>query len=225
MRRRATLPRRGCGTHRTRPIAFPEIMILGAPGPTGAARHGPALDHLGTDDIEYRHGVPTVRAPVVVVQLALAGAGFLAERVANNMIKRKVASPRAILEALDRAGRRRKGVADLAAFCRRALEVEGHDDSPAARDLGVMLVRAGVPPFVTQHPVSVDGHDYFLDFAWPDQMVGLEYNGWEDHGARADKLRQRRHAPQSPRSRGLAGTRRDVRRDCRPSRPLGLSSR
>ena len=60
--------------------------------------------------------------------------------------------------------------------------MSGHDDSPAARDLGAAMLAAGVPPFVTQHYVAVEGHDYFLDFAWPAQKVALEYMGWEDHG-------------------------------------------
>jgi hypothetical protein len=129
-----------------------------------------------------RHGIATAAAPLVVVQLAQGGSGYLAQRVANHLFKRGHASPSSVLACLDVVGRRKRGTADLRAFCLRALEVEGHDDSPAARDLGAALLRAGVPPFVTQHPVSVDGHDYLLDFAWPEDLVGLEYAGWADHG-------------------------------------------
>jgi hypothetical protein len=136
--------------------------------------------------ITRRHGIPAVRTPLVVVQLAQSGAGYLAERVANDLIKRHLTNPGSILACLDLVGRRKRGSAGLRAFCLRALEVTGHDDSPAARDLGVALVRAGVPPFVTQHHVCVERHDCFFDFAWPQQMVGLEYAGWRDHGITRD---------------------------------------
>jgi len=111
---------------------------------------------------------------------------FLAQRIANDLFKRRVTTPRAVLECIEMVGCRKRGSAGLRAFCLRAVEVRGHDDSPAARDLGVALLRAGVPAFVTQHYVCVEGHDYFLDFAWPDQLVGLEYAGWADHGTTRD---------------------------------------
>lgn len=133
--------------------------------------------------IVERHGIRTVDAPLVVVELARLGAGYLAERVANDFFKRHITHPAAILEGVELAGKRRPGCADLRAFCERALRVRGHDDSPAARDLGDALLRAGVPPFVTQHPVTVEGRLYILDFAWPEHRVALEYNGWADHGA------------------------------------------
>ena len=121
-------------------------------------------------------------APLTVIQLVHAGAAYVAERVANDLIKRHQTSPRAILHCIEVAGRSSWAMASLRAYCERATTVRGHDDSPAARDLGAILIAAGVPPFVTQHYVPVDGHDYFLDFAWPDRKVGLEYQGWRDHG-------------------------------------------
>jgi len=130
-----------------------------------------------------RHAIPVVNGPLLVVQLAQEGAGYLAERVADDLFKRRVTGPAAILRCLEVTGCRQRGTPALQAFCERALSVRGHDDSPAARDLGAALVAAGVPAFVTQQYVPVDGHDYFLDFAWPSEMVGLEYAGWRDHGA------------------------------------------
>jgi hypothetical protein len=152
----------------------------------GASVHESRLDAAAW--IVHRHGIPTVAAPLVVVQLAQLGAGYLAERVANDFFKRHVTDARAIVACLELVGRRKQGSAQLRAFCLRALEIRGHDDSPAARDLGVSLVRAGVPPFATQHHVCVGRHDYFFDFAWPEQMVGLEYAGWRDHGITRDSF-------------------------------------
>jgi very-short-patch-repair endonuclease len=70
----------------------------------------------------------------------------------------------------------------LGRYCERALRVDGHDDSPPANALGVALLEAGLPPFETQYEVVVDGRVLHLDFAWPDEVVGLEYMGKADHG-------------------------------------------
>ena len=159
----------------------PQVTVF---GPPRHVRHVEvSRSQLPPDgNISMRHGIPTVAAPLIVVQLAHFGATYLAEKVANNFFGRHIAGPGQILDYLTLIGERRKGTADLRAFCLRALEVRGHDDSPAARDLGAALIAAGVPPFVTQYPVSVDGHDYMLDFAWPEHLAGLEYLGWKDHG-------------------------------------------
>jgi hypothetical protein len=138
--------------------------------------------------IVRRHGIQTAAAPLIVVQLARFGARFLAEKVANNLMARTATNPREILAVVDAIGARQPGMRDLRAFCERALKVRGHDDSPAARELGIALLEAGVPPFVTQHHVCIDGHDYWLDFAWVEDLVALEYAGQHEHGSTVDAL-------------------------------------
>lgn len=39
-----------------------------------------------------------------------------------------------------------------------------------------------LPPFVTQHPLTVEGHRYRLDIAWPEHRVALEGDGDGFHG-------------------------------------------
>ena len=55
-----------------------------------------------------------------------------------------------------------------------------------------------LPPFVTQHPVTVEGHRYRLDVGWPVQRVALEGDGDGFHGDHrsqdADGRRQERIA-------------------------------
>lgn len=68
--------------------------------------------------------------------------------------------------------------------------IEGRGAVPAlesALEAKVWLVvqRSGVPRPRRQHWVSLPGGRYRLDFAWPEQKVGLECDGWENHGPRS----------------------------------------
>jgi hypothetical protein len=40
---------------------------------------------------------------------------------------------------------------------------------------------AGLPKPVFEYPVVVDGHEYYLDLAWPDRMVAVECNDAGSH--------------------------------------------
>lgn len=50
-----------------------------------------------------------------------------------------------------------------------------------ARRMADMLVAAGLPNPVFEHRVVVDGHEYYLDIAWPSRMVCLECNDAGSH--------------------------------------------
>ncbi len=50
-----------------------------------------------------------------------------------------------------------------------------------ARRLARMLTDAGLPQPVFEHPVVVNGHQYYLDLAWPDCMVAIECNDRGSH--------------------------------------------
>lgn len=45
--------------------------------------------------------------------------------------------------------------------------------------------RAGLPPPRSQHPVTIDGRTYRIDFAYPDQKIAVELDGWRFHGTRS----------------------------------------
>jgi very-short-patch-repair endonuclease len=47
-----------------------------------------------------------------------------------------------------------------------------------------LVQRTGLPLPHRQFWVSLPGGRYRLDFAWPEQKVGLECDGWEHHGTR-----------------------------------------
>ncbi len=57
-----------------------------------------------------------------------------------------------------------------------------------------MVDEAGLPEPVPNHGLVLDGQRRFLDIAWPDHMVDLEFDGFEPHMVRAvfddDRVRQ-----------------------------------
>lgn len=50
-----------------------------------------------------------------------------------------------------------------------------------ARRMADMLTGAGLPMPVFEHRVVIDGHEYFLDLAWPTRMVTIECNDGGSH--------------------------------------------
>ena len=57
--------------------------------------------------------------------------------------------------------------------------------SPAELDVRRILVAAGLGEPVAQHQVVVGSTVYALDWAYPDERIGIEYNGWEFHRSRS----------------------------------------
>jgi very-short-patch-repair endonuclease len=57
-----------------------------------------------------------------------------------------------------------------------------------------MVDEAGLPDPVPNHGLVLDGQRRFLDVAWPEHMVVLEFDGYEPHMVRAvfddDRVRQ-----------------------------------
>ncbi|MDQ4095581.1 MAG: endonuclease domain-containing protein, partial [Actinomycetota bacterium] len=45
--------------------------------------------------------------------------------------------------------------------------------------------RTKLPPALLQHPVANEGKRYLIDFAYPEQMLAVELDGWRFHGGRA----------------------------------------
>ena len=79
--------------------------------------------------------------------------------------------------------------------------VKGYDPGGSDRELDVMrLIKSAGEGLVLpkqQYRVVVEGHTYYLDYAWPDSMHGLEWDSYEHHGKMAsdfhrDKDRTRR---------------------------------
>lgn len=57
--------------------------------------------------------------------------------------------------------------------------------SPAELDVRRVLVEAGLGEPLPQYQVDVGDTVYLLDWAYPDDRIAIEYNGWEFHGGRS----------------------------------------
>jgi very-short-patch-repair endonuclease len=55
----------------------------------------------------------------------------------------------------------------------------------------LLVQRSGLPLPRRQFWVSLPGGRYRLDFAWPEQKIGIECDGWEHHGRRSAFERDR----------------------------------
>jgi hypothetical protein len=160
-------------------VNYPEITTFGNRRHLieGAITHRSRLD--AAEATTHHGNLPVVVAALTVVQVAWTCTPYLAGSVANDLVRRHRTSFPAILRWVDiTSGGRRSQLREL---CLRAIEVGGHDDSPAARILGERLIGAGATGFQTDYRVETPGGPLFIDYAWPPEMVGLEYNGVRDH--------------------------------------------
>ena len=69
-------------------------------------------------------------------------------------------------------------------------------DSPPEPELLRLVRRHGIPAPVLGHRVRAGNRTYKLDVAWPEAMLGLEYDSWEHHRSfsafHGDRTRMRR---------------------------------
>jgi hypothetical protein len=139
-------------------------------------------------------GIPTTSIPRTLVDLtAVRGIGWIARAMdealrANRTI---ITDVRRCAERLGGAPGRRPSVVRLLVSERLALG-GGKTESWLERVVLGVLLEAGVPEPVAQHPVTISGRRYRLDFAWPDQRVDLEVDGpWHTTYATIQRDRQR----------------------------------
>lgn len=87
--------------------------------------------------------------------------------------------------------------------------------SPLERLVAGVLRGPGLPPFVIEHPVYVDGGVYYLDFAFPHYRVGVEADSrrWHSEAASFESDRVRHNALTAGGWRVLRVTERQVRSD------------
>jgi hypothetical protein len=135
-----------------------------------------------------------------LLDVAALVSGSALERIVDEAFCSPLCSPRAVLAAMERAQRRpgRPGVAAL----RAAIEpwLRGiRPGSPAEVRLLRRLADWGLPGPTLQHEVLLGPgaarRVAILDVAWPEHLVGLEYDGELHHGPRqlaADVEREER---------------------------------
>lgn len=141
------------------------------------------VDEYHLEDVTLRRRIPVTTVARTLVDCAplLRGRGL--GRAVDDAVRRgllRTEDLAACVERLPPVGRRRlAAVRDVLAD-----RVPGY--RPVANDwerwLAEVLRRARLPAPVHQHPVDVGGRRRFLDFAYPAERVGLEFDGFAEHG-------------------------------------------
>jgi very-short-patch-repair endonuclease len=176
------------------PPAEPEIVVLRTRR-TGARAPAPSTDRLPPIDLTVVDGIRTTAPPRTLIDVAgrLPRARF--EDVLDTaIVRRAVTVDRLRARAQDLWAPRRNG-------CAIVLELL------AARDPGLHLARnvweakvvrearrLGLPTPCLNFRVRVGGRVRYLDLAWPDAKVAVEFDGFVPHSTRRvfddDRLRQ-----------------------------------
>ena len=150
---------------------------------TGATIHRVLLPATHVTAVD---GIPvTTFERTLVDNAAKLGPGQLARALDHGLVAGEVslASLRSVIAELAPApGRRRARLLRLVG--ERAPGSELTDSQAEIRVL-TAIGRAGFPEPIPQHPVTVDGEDFYLDAAYPEQHLGIEYHGWDAHRTRS----------------------------------------
>lgn len=139
----------------------------------------------GTSHVTTFGAVPlTTPARTLCDLTSCCGLGAVS-RALNDALRRDLTTLKRIERVfLDLAnkGRRRS------TFMRLLLEerLPGFDPGESEQEAKIVrwLVGAGLPRPVQQHRVQVGSRRYRLDLAYPEQLIGIEYDGWDAHRSR-----------------------------------------
>ena len=132
-----------------------------------------------------RSGIPVTAAARTIADLSPLFETRVLGRMVDESLRRRIvtlAQLRSTHELL--AGRGRRRLATLAAVLDDRGPSFHPGDSPKEVWLARVLVAAGLPPPVQQYQVTVGSRVYVLDLAYPEILLGLEYDGWDAHRAR-----------------------------------------
>jgi very-short-patch-repair endonuclease len=159
-------------------------------GPGRVHRH----HDLEDQDIAEVQGIPCTNATRTLIDIG-AVRRDLVEPLFHSVLHRKLAEYDDIVARFYQVARKgRDGVGPL----RAVLSDYDSAMAPGQSTLEVRLLQIirqhGIKPPVRQHRVSVGGKNYFLDVAYPDEMLAIEGDGFGVHSERdrfeSDRERQ-----------------------------------
>lgn len=131
------------------------------------------------------HSIPVTSPARTLCDLtACCGLGAVA-RAVDDALRRKLTTVKKIERVfLDLANQGRRRSTFMRALLEERLEGFEPGDSPPEGKLYRWIVGAGLPMPRMQHWVRVGRHRYRLDLAYPEQKIGIEYDGWDAHRTR-----------------------------------------
>jgi very-short-patch-repair endonuclease len=152
-----------------------------SPRASGIVVHrGPRVERADRDEVD---GIPVTTALRTLVDLSARLEDDRLLTAMEDLFRRKLVVPEhlaARLDALRDSGRPGAGRLQRLLAERDTAPTESVLEAKA----WLLLSRSSLPRPVRQHWVATPRGRYRLDFAWPDQRVALECDGWEHHGGR-----------------------------------------
>jgi very-short-patch-repair endonuclease len=160
------------------PPPDPEITVYGQCSRRLDEVVGHRSEFLHPDDLTVVRNIPATAPARTIVDMGRYLTTYLQVRIMDHAKRRGLCTYDEVAACLARiGGRGRPGSGRLKRVVARRLSGINAGDSQLEVITAEAMVTGGLPPFVQQHPVEVDGHTYFIDLAWPEFKVGIEVMG------------------------------------------------
>lgn len=139
---------------------------------------------LSPADLTLCRGIPTTSPARTLVDASAAVTVDQLGRIVDDALRRRVVALgdlRACHQRVDTGPGRRPTVAMRAVLAERQ---RGYDAGGSDRERWVarVLAAAGVAPPVPQFRVRIGSRTYIIDYAYPPELLALEFDGWDVHG-------------------------------------------
>jgi hypothetical protein len=155
----------------------PEIVV---PRPRTASRAGITVMRrtLRPGDVAIVDGVPATVPALTLVHLAAVLDDNLLAVALDAALRESLVTPQKLADR-EAAVRTAAGAGRL----REMLELRGARPigSVRASEFFELLRRYGLPLPIPEYPVWTPDGEKFIDFAYPDEMVAIEIDGWKHH--------------------------------------------
>ncbi|HVF15161.1 MAG TPA: hypothetical protein VM942_11210 [Acidimicrobiales bacterium] len=141
---------------------------------------------LPAHHVTVQHGLRVTSPARTLADLAAEVDARRLGRLVDDNLRRQLldlADLRDVHDVLDCRGR--PGLTVLRAVIDARVPGFSPGGSPAELDVRRILVAAGLGEPVPQYQFVVGRTVYLLDWAYPDDRIGIEYNGWEFHRSRS----------------------------------------
>jgi len=142
-------------------------------------------DLIPEEDLTTIDGIPVTTPARTLLDLATVEPEVLIERCLDDALRRRLVSLRFLKRWLDDPRRQRHRGLPMLKRLVAARARSGPTHSPLETDVLQLLTRAGLPTPELQHEVYEDERFVGrLDFAYPEQLVGIEADGYRHHDHR-----------------------------------------
>ena len=150
--------------------------------PLWGRRHVHRTLILPREDVKERLGIPCTSFERTLCDCTKLLTEFQLGRVLDDGLRRGLTSLNQLVKCTARLdsgpGRKLSVIKSLLAQRDRSFNPGG---SGSELDVLRVIKEAGLPLPVQQYPIRVAGHDYDLDYAWPNRKIFLEYYGLAVH--------------------------------------------